>query len=167
MGRAHARAPRVNEYLSVPKHGRPDLRMMEGGTAPAFAPAPERVERRTLRPDWLPSDLQLPEDLDEAIAKPRRRGQHDGPQRAEAASPPRARRTIVVTGQPQDPRFEPGSKKRRRRSPTAARLAGRPDRVAGWAVILGVAMAIMAGATAGSGPKAGDGPVPEPPAAVR
>jgi hypothetical protein len=34
-------------------------------------------------------------------------------------------------------------------------------------VILGVAMAIMAGATAGSGPKAGDGPVPEPPAAVR
>ena len=65
------------------------------------------------------------------------------------------RRTVVVTGRPgpqHSPRRDrtPGPSARRRRvSPTRARLAGRPDRVALWAVALGLIMAAMAGFTGG------------------
>jgi hypothetical protein len=61
------------------------------------------------------------------------------------------RRTVVVTGRPAGkavPRRDsaPGSTDRmRRQAPTRARLAGRPDRVALWAVALGLLMAAMAG----------------------
>jgi hypothetical protein len=52
-----------------------------------------------------------------------------------------ARRTVVITGRP-DP--EPRRRPSRARSNTVAR----PDRVAAWAVGLGLFMAFMAGATA-------------------
>lgn len=52
MGRAHARAERVDQYLTVPRHGRAELRLVE--------PAPAPV--RSLRPDWLPEDLLAPEE---------------------------------------------------------------------------------------------------------
>jgi len=63
------------------------------------------------------------------------------------------RRTVLVTGRPagkslphRDSRA--GSTARvRRQTPTRARLAGRPDRVALWAVGLGLLMAAMAGLT--------------------
>jgi hypothetical protein len=65
------------------------------------------------------------------------------------------RRTVVVTGRP-GPQHRPqrdrnpGTTARRRRvGPTRARLAGRPDRVALWAVALGLIMAAMAGFTGG------------------
>ena len=54
---------------------------------------------------------------------------------------PAARRTVVITGRP-DP--EP----RRRPSRARANTVARPDRVAAWAVGLGLFMAFMAGATA-------------------
>ncbi|MDQ4131456.1 MAG: hypothetical protein M3133_10805 [Actinomycetota bacterium] len=50
------------------------------------------------------------------------------------------RRTVRVTGQAPAPR--------RRSSPTVSRVAGRPDRVARWAVTLGIFLAFMAAATA-------------------
>jgi hypothetical protein len=56
--------------------------------------------------------------------------------------PPEERRTIRVTGRP-DP--EPV---RRRRSATAAQLSARPDRVALWAVLLGIFLVFMSVATA-------------------
>jgi hypothetical protein len=61
------------------------------------------------------------------------------------------RRTVLVTGRPEGkavPRRDssPGKTARmRRHTPTRARLAGRPDRVALWAVALGLLMAAMAG----------------------
>ena len=61
------------------------------------------------------------------------------------------RRTVLVTGRPDGkavPRrdISTGSTARvKRHTPTRARLAGRPDRVALWAVALGLVMAAMAG----------------------
>ena len=169
MGRAHARAVRVDEYLSVPKRGRPDLRVVEGGgSGPAFAPPAERPATRSLRPDWLPEDLLLPDEAPEPRRS--REPEPEPPSREPEPKAEPARRTVVVAGRPEDDlRFEAHQKKtRRRRSPTAARLAGRPDRVAGWAVALGIAMALMAGATAGSEPKAaGEAAAPNAPALGR
>lgn len=50
------------------------------------------------------------------------------------------RRTVVITGQPVPPRA--------RRSPTASQIEARPDRIALWAVILGLFLVFMAVATA-------------------
>jgi len=50
------------------------------------------------------------------------------------------RRTVVITGQPVPAR--------RRSSVTATRIQSRPDRVALWAVLLGVFLVFMAVATA-------------------
>jgi hypothetical protein len=65
------------------------------------------------------------------------------------------RRTVVVTGRPgpqhrpQRDRTPGATARQRRYTPTRARLAGRPDRVALWAVALGLIMAAMAGFTGG------------------
>jgi hypothetical protein len=65
------------------------------------------------------------------------------------------RRTVLVTGRPEGkavPRRDSSpakSARMRRQAPTRARLAGRPDRVALWAVALGLLMAAMAGFTGG------------------
>jgi hypothetical protein len=53
---------------------------------------------------------------------------------------PQARRTVRITGQP--------TPARRRRSPTQQQIASRPDRVALWAVVLGLFLVFMAAATA-------------------
>jgi len=155
MGRAHARAERVDQYLTVPRHGRAELRLVE--------PAPAPV--RSLRPDWLPEDLLAPEEpapLAElpALEAPTRARSSSSRDRAAGegvADIGASRRTVVVSGRPSDDlRFAAwGKNERRRRSRTAARLAGRPDRVAGWAVALGIAMAIMAVATGGGQPETG------------
>jgi len=63
------------------------------------------------------------------------------------------RKTVLVTGRPEGkavPRREASvapTARQRRQTPTRARLAGRPDRVALWAVALGLVMAAMAGFT--------------------
>ena len=76
---------------------------------------------------------------------------HRAPRPLEPAARPRpdlhvvdaapARRTVVITGRP-DPA------PRRRESRARANTVARPDRVAAWAVGLGLFMAFMAGATA-------------------
>ncbi len=50
------------------------------------------------------------------------------------------RRTVKITGQP--------APARRRSSPAAARIEARPDRIALWAVVLGLFLVFMAVATA-------------------
>jgi len=61
------------------------------------------------------------------------------------------RKTALITGRPEGkavPRREASVGKTarvRRHTPTRARLAGRPDRIALWAVGLGLVMAAMAG----------------------
>jgi hypothetical protein len=82
------------------------------------------------------------------------------------------RRTVLVTGRPEGkavPRRDstPGKSARmRRHTPTRARLAGRPDRVALWAVALGLLMAAMAGfsgnGSSGHSSPAGSDPAPAP-----
>ena len=50
------------------------------------------------------------------------------------------RRTITITGNP--------TPARRRRSPAQQQIAARPDRVALWAVLLGLFLVLVAAATA-------------------
>jgi hypothetical protein len=55
------------------------------------------------------------------------------------------RRTITITGNPTPARS-------RRRSPAQAQIAARPDRVALWAVVLGMFLVAVAAATAHAAP---------------
>src|SRR4051794_35595517 len=113
-------------------------------TEPEHASSP-RSQKRELTvaattPDWL-----LP---DPEPTAPR------GPSRAatawaEGRTPLRAapdpnRRTITITGQTVAPR--------RRPSVTASRVGPRPDRIAGWAVLLGLFLVFVAEATAHAAP---------------
>ena len=59
-----------------------------------------------------------------------------------AAAP--ERRTVTITGNP--------TPARRRPSPTEQRIAARPDRIALWAVLLGLFLVFMAVATANAAP---------------
>lgn len=103
----------------------------------AFAPDPEIAD-----PDWAKpfADPRWDDRIGEPAYEER-----DG------------RRTVLVTGRPAGsamPRRDStpaASARLRRQSPTRARLAGRPDRVALWAVCLGLLMAAIAGVS-GNGP---------------
>jgi hypothetical protein len=102
----------------------------------AVRPRPEKRELSVAAttPDWLLPD---PEPAPPA-----------GPSRAatawaEGRTPLRAapeRRTVQITGQTVAPR--------RRPSVTATRTVARPDRIAGWAVLLGLFLVFVAEATA-------------------
>jgi hypothetical protein len=80
------------------------------------------------------------------------------------------RRTVLVTGRPEGkavPRRDASvssTARQRRHTPTRARLAGRPDRVALWAVALGLLMAAIAGFS-GNGNHSGAAPQDSVPAA--
>ncbi|HYY22101.1 MAG TPA: hypothetical protein VE780_09520 [Thermoleophilaceae bacterium] len=69
------------------------------------------------------------------LAEPRRE-----PRAASSQNGPYERRTIVITGRPGPAPV--------RRSPTARRLAARPDRIALWAFLLAVFLVVVAAATA-------------------
>jgi hypothetical protein len=58
---------------------------------------------------------------------------------------PGERRTITITGNPDPVRS-------RRRSPAQAQIAARPDRIALWAVMLGLFLVAVAAATAHAAP---------------
>jgi hypothetical protein len=123
MRQAQARKP-FDAYLDAPKRSeRPHLRVVEE------LPAVEV-------PEWAApfADPRWDDRLGEAPETDRN-----------------GRRTFVVTGRP-GPRHQPrrersagATARMRRHTPTRARLAGRPDRVALWAVALALIMAAMAG----------------------
>src|SRR4051812_9786150 len=134
MRQAHAR--KISDaYLDAPKRSERHLHVVE--EAPARVVEDLRVEAPAVEiPDWA-----------EPFADPRwddRLGYPDYEERD-------GRKTVLVTGRPEGksvPRRDssPGATARQRRhTPTRARLAGRPDRVALWAVALGLVMAAMAG----------------------
>ena len=58
---------------------------------------------------------------------------------------PAERRTITITGNPTPARS-------RRRSPAQAQIVARPDRIALWAVMLGLFLVAVAAATAHAAP---------------
>jgi hypothetical protein len=133
-----AQARKVTDaYLHAPKRSERHLHVVED--APARIVEDLRIEAPAVDiPDWA-----------EPFADPRwdeRLGYPDYEERD-------GRRTVLVTGRPEGkavPRRDssPGATARmRRHTPTRARLAGRPDRVALWAVALGLVMAAMAGFT--------------------
>jgi hypothetical protein len=134
MRQAHARKT-SDAYLHAPKRSERHLHVVED--EPVRVVEDLRVEAPAVEiPDWA-----------EPFADARwddRLGYPDYEERD-------GRRTVLVTGRPEGkavPRREasPGKTARQRRhTPTRARLAGRPDRVALWAVALGLLMAAMAG----------------------
>ncbi|MEA2497175.1 MAG: hypothetical protein QOJ29_5086 [Thermoleophilaceae bacterium] len=134
MRQAQARKV-TNAYLEAPKRSERHLHVVQ--EAPARVVEDLRVEAPAVEiPDWA-----------EPFADPRWDDRLGGPDYEERDG----RRTVLVTGRPDGkavPRRDssPSSSARiRRQSPTRARLAGRPDRVALWAVALGLLMAAMAG----------------------
>src|SRR4051795_4577441 len=131
-----AQARKISDaYLHAPKRSDRHLHVVE--EEPVRVVEDLRVEAPAVEiPDWA-----------EPFSDPRwddRLGYPDYEERD-------GRRTVLVTGRPEGkavPRRDasPGKTARQRRhTPTRARLAGRPDRVALWAVGLGLLMAAMAG----------------------
>jgi hypothetical protein len=131
-----AQARKISDaYLHAPKRSERHLHVVED--APARVVEDLRIEAPAVEiPDWA-----------EPFSDPRwdeRLGYPDYEERD-------GRRTVLVTGRPEGkavPRRDstPSTSARtRRHTPTRARLAGRPDRVALWAVALGLVMAAMAG----------------------
>jgi len=145
MRQAHARKS-FDAYLDAPKRSeRPHLRVVED----------PRVELPEVEiPDW--AEPFADPSWDDRLGEPPETG-------------PDGRRTFVVTGRPGAqhlPRREPSvgaSARVRRHSPTRARLAGRPDRVALWAVALALIMAAMAGFSGSGRGHASHGPAGPPP----
>ena len=144
-----AQARKISDaYLHAPKRSERHLHVVaEAAIADApparFAdPQPRVVEDLRIEapaveiPDWA-----------EPFADPRWDDRLGGPDYEERDG----RRTVLVTGRPEGkavPRRDSTPVKTarmRRHTPTRARLAGRPDRVALWAVALGLLMAAMAG----------------------
>src|SRR4051795_1207312 len=131
-----AQARKISDaYLHAPKRSERHLQVVE--ETPARVVEDLRVEPPAVEiPDWA-----------EPFADARWDDRLGGPDYEERDG----RRTVLVTGRPEGktvPRREttPGKSARmRRHTPTRARLAGRPDRVALWAVALGLIMAAMAG----------------------
>jgi hypothetical protein len=131
-----AQARKISDaYLHAPKRSERHLHVVE--EAPVRVVEDLRIEAPSVEiPDWA-----------EPFADARWDDRLGGPDYEQRDG----RRTVLVTGRPEGkavPRREstPGKSARmRRHSPTRARLAGRPDRVALWAVALGLVMAAMAG----------------------
>jgi hypothetical protein len=154
MRQAHARKV-TDAYLDAPKRSERHLHVVE--ETPARVVEDLRVEAPLVDiPDW--AEPFSDPSWDERLGAPTYE-ERDG------------RRTVLVTGRPEGtavPRRDstPGATARvRRHTPTRARLAGRPDRIALWAVALGLVMAAMAGFTGnGSGhiSHGADQPAPAP-----
>src|SRR5438045_208766 len=139
MRQAHARKV-TDAYLDAPKRSERHLHVVSEVAAPVRVADPEPRIVEDLRVEAPLVDIP---DWAEPFADPRwdeRLGYPDYEERD-------GRRTVLVTGRPEGkalPRRDssPATTARvRRHSPTRARLAGRPDRVALWAVALGLLMA--------------------------
>jgi hypothetical protein len=140
-----AQARKISDaYLHAPKRSERHLHVVDDSAIALAEPEPQPHVVEDLRVE-VP-DVEIP-DWAEPFADARwddRLGYPDYEERD-------GRKTVLVTGRPEGkavPRREatPGKSARmRRHTPTRARLAGRPDRVALWAVALGLVMAAMAG----------------------
>ena len=130
-----AQARKISDaYLDAPRRSERHLRVVED--------EPRVVEDLRIEaplveiPDWA-----------EPFSDPRWDDRLGGPDYEERDG----RKTVLVTGRPDGvalPRRDSSpapTARMRRHSPTRARLAGRPDRVALWAVALALVMAAMAG----------------------
>jgi hypothetical protein len=151
-----AQARKISDaYLHAPKRSERHLHVVE--EAPVRVVEDLRVEAPAVEiPDWA-----------EPFADARWDDRLGGPDYEERDG----RRTVLVTGRPEGkavPRRDstPSTTARtRRHTPTRARLAGRPDRVALWAVALGLVMAAMAGFSGngnGHSPQGQSDPAPAP-----
>jgi hypothetical protein len=143
-----AQARKISDaYLHAPKRSERHLHAVEDAPT-ALAEPPHVVEDLRIEAP----EVEIP-DWAEPFADARWDDRLGGPEYEERDG----RRTVLVTGRPEGkavPRREttPGKSARvRRHSPTRARLAGRPDRVALWAVALGLVMAAMAGFSGNGG----------------
>lgn len=157
MRQAEARKVR-DAYLDAPRRSERHLRVVGDGAADprreshpragssVAEPAPRVIEDLRIEapavdiPDWA-----------EPFADPSWDDRLGDPGYEER----NGRRTALITGRPERkavPRREATpvtNPRKRRQTPTRARLAGRPDRVALWAVGLGLLMAAMAGFSGG------------------
>lgn len=179
MRQAQARKVR-DSYLDAPKRSDRHLHVVEETAARSLEDAPAaRLVRDAPAPRFLEdAPARVVEDLRveapaveipdwaEPFADPRwddRLGSPDYEERD-------GRRTVLVTGRPEGkavPRREASTAptaRMRRHTPTRARLAGRPDRVALWAVALGLLMAAMAGFSGNGHGHASQGAAPPAPA---
>jgi hypothetical protein len=140
----HENAARALQYYEdLPRRsGRPDLRLVDSEPRTRRRleadAAPVEAEAAHLDADTAPADAE-PETahVDAAPRRDRRAPRPQRPRRREpehrAARPrPRPRRQPLAPPRPQ---------------PAAPRLAGRPDRVAMWAVLLGFFLTAVAAAT--------------------
>src|SRR3954470_4297945 len=149
-----AQARKVTDaYLHAPKRSERHLHVVEEDAARVVEDL--RIEAPAVEiPDWA-----------EPFADARWDDRLGGPDYEERDG----RRTVLVTGRPEGkavPRRDstPATTARMRpHTPTRARLAGRPDRVALWAVALGLVMAAMAGFS-GNGHHSPQGPSEPSPA---
>jgi hypothetical protein len=149
MRQAHAR--KISDaYLDAPKRSERHLHVVE---------VPSADDTRLADEARLLDDMRVVEDLRveaplvdipdwaEPFSDPTWDDRLGGPDYEERDG----RRTVLVTGRPEGkalPRRDSSpapSARKRRQTPTRARLAGRPDRVALWAVGLALVMAAMAG----------------------
>lgn len=163
MRQAQARKIR-DAYLDAPRRSERHLHVVDGAEEATDARARQTAERRRSHAEPRAEAAHVVEDLRieapaveipdwaEPFADPRwddRLGRSNYEERD-------GRRTALITGRPEGkavPRraASVGSTARlRRHTPTWARLAGRPDRVALWAVVLGLLMAGMAAFTGGA-----------------
>src|SRR3954470_17138380 len=126
-----AQARKISDaYLHAPKRSERHLQVVE--ETPARVVEDLRVEAPAVEiPDWAEPFADA--RWDDRLGSPDYE-ERDG------------RRTVLVTGRPdgkslpqRDSRLRPTARVRRQ-TPTRARLAGRPDRVALWAVGLGLLM---------------------------
>jgi hypothetical protein len=146
-----AQARKISDaYLDAPRRSERHLHVVEeeaGRTQAALAEPPPRIveDLRVEAPE-----VEIP-DWAEPFADPRwddRLGDSNYEERD-------GRRTALITGRPEGKAVPPrvttagATARMKRQTPTRARLAGRPDRVALWAVALGLLMAAMAGFTGG------------------
>ena len=175
MRQAHARKL-TDAYLGAPKRSERHLHAVLDAPAPArFADPDEQPSRRVSEDEpsrRVVEDLRVEApaveipDWAEPFADPRWDDRLGGPDYEERDG----RRTVLVTGRPDGkavPRRDAssGSTARvRRQTPTRARLAGRPDRVALWAVALGLLMAAMAGFSGNGGSHSSQAPSEPAPA---
>jgi hypothetical protein len=136
MGHMHENAARALQYYEdLPRRsGRPELRLVDD-------PRPPRPDRAEAAPTAAPARVEV---------RPRRaRPAHDRRRAAAAPAPrPKPRSRTHVGAAPPAPRPRTPLRARRRQT-VAPRIAGRPDRVAMWAVLLGFFLTFVAAFTGG------------------